>query len=987
MNCHKLMLLLFTLLYMAYSTAQSPAAYKLSELYDFNAKTIYGLHQAQNKHVWIATDQGLFEFDGTVFHKYINSAYQSEYSWIKEDKEGRIWCRNFSGQIFYMENNALRLFKDVKEYTASGLLEFTVTRFPEIYIGTDYGYIVADFHDGSNTRHFQTHDRDKNEYKVLSDKDTIYKESVDIIQSYKDAILYYSNVRRTVNTIQKDCVKVLFTAEKLHFFPFIYANEDDVLLLSENQDRKLQIHSYQSGIIQLMEYEKLPTPAHSAVYYDADLQKYWLGTYNGVFLLDKALQPLANPFLKGNTVSSIIKDHEGNCWMGTLHNGIYIIPSLEVRHLNSSNSMLIRDDIISMEKINRNQLILGDNLGNVYQYNISKNKMVLLFNTGTGLEKITYNPVKDVVHFSNTYGAYDPKTKKLVYPSISNIKAGTIIDSTHFLISLHSGAYITNYETSKDKLPMNALWRQHYKIINRINNGHKISHLLRLREKRSHTNTICKATKMLYVSYSDGLFTYKNAKSHKIIYRDKPLMASVLHPDPEKGVWAGNTEGVLYYIFKNEVTVIATFDTGIRHIRQKDSLLFLGTNKGLIKYNLEQQQTTVINTLDGLPSNTITDLAILSDTVFAATLKGLAKVPVTYSYKNTVAPEVHLTQMTINGHLRDFNTTLKLRPEENNLSFFLTTYALRSQKTFTYAYRIPEADSSWTTTQDNRISFTALRPNVYTFQVKAINEDGMESTQIRQVQFSIAKPFHQKWWFYTLVSIASIAVVSSLFYYRIKQRSLKTKLTDSTLTTLKAQMNPHFIFNTLTAIQSLILKKESNKAHRYLTKFATLIRENLNISEENYVYFYRELELIKTYLQLEELRFGADFEYHIAGTATLHDIKIPPMIIQPFIENAIKHGLLHKSGVKRLRIVFHQGDLLSCTITDNGIGRKASKAINSKRKDKRESFSTSVIKKRFALLRKYYKLDLGFRYMDLEENNIPAGTQVSIKIPYFKDDE
>lgn len=163
-------ILLFVMLRFTICYAQSPVTYNLSELYDFNTKTVYGLYQAKNRHMWIATDHGLFEFDGTVFHQYIHSEYQSEYSWIKEDKQGRIWCRNFAGQIFYIENNTLKLFKDVSEYVGNGLPEFVVARFPEIYIGTDYGYVIADFQSGDTT-HFQTSNYDKNRYKILSKRE------------------------------------------------------------------------------------------------------------------------------------------------------------------------------------------------------------------------------------------------------------------------------------------------------------------------------------------------------------------------------------------------------------------------------------------------------------------------------------------------------------------------------------------------------------------------------------------------------------------------------------------------------------------------------------------------------------------------------------------------------------------------------------------------------------------------------------------------
>lgn len=215
-----------------------------------------------------------------------------------------------------------------------------------------------------------------------------------------------------------------------------------------------------------------------------------------------------------------------------------------------------------------------------------------------------------------------------------------------------------------------------------------------------------------------------------------------------------------------------------------------------------------------------------------------------------------------------------------------------------------------------------------------------------------------------------------------KKLELEKLYRNSELKALKAQMNPHFMFNAMNSIQSLILKGDRDEAYSYLTKLATLIRENLNLSEKNFIYFDQELELLKTYLELEKLRFSNDFEYEIIGIENIEDIKIPAMIIQPFVENAIKHGLLHQTGVKKLQISFEQSDVLTCVVEDNGIGREASEKLKSKNTT-HQSFATNAIAKRFSLFKEYYQMNLGFIYEDITNENIVTGTRVTIKIPFL----
>lgn len=198
------------------------------------------------------------------------------------------------------------------------------------------------------------------------------------------------------------------------------------------------------------------------------------------------------------------------------------------------------------------------------------------------------------------------------------------------------------------------------------------------------------------------------------------------------------------------------------------------------------------------------------------------------------------------------------------------------------------------------------------------------------------------------------------------------------LKSLKAQMNPHFMFNAMNSIQNLVLKGDKHKAYDYLTKFASLIRENLNMSEKSFVSFEEELLLLKKYLELEQFRFRDNFEYEIIGIDAIKEVNIPSMIIQPFVENAIKHGLLHKKkGMKKVSLVFSLNEVLECTITDNGVGMIESKKINKQNHVKRSSLSTTLIQERLTLLKDYYKTNIGFGYEKVKE-----GTKVIIKIPY-----
>lgn len=213
-----------------------------------------------------------------------------------------------------------------------------------------------------------------------------------------------------------------------------------------------------------------------------------------------------------------------------------------------------------------------------------------------------------------------------------------------------------------------------------------------------------------------------------------------------------------------------------------------------------------------------------------------------------------------------------------------------------------------------------------------------------------------------------------------KRLEVEQQYRASELKAIRSQMNPHFIFNALNSIQDLVLKGNIENSYSYITMFSNLVRQTLTYSENEFIEFEQEIKLLELYLSLEKLRFKKDFnfELHVNG---VEDIMLPPFLIQPFIENSLVHGLLHKEGEKKLKVSFDLKEELICTIEDNGVGREKSKAIKERQQKSHDSFSGKAIQKRFEILSNVFKGKFGYTYQDLYDKDEPSGTRIVLIIP------
>jgi len=278
------------------------------------------------------------------------------------------------------------------------------------------------------------------------------------------------------------------------------------------------------------------------------------------------------------------------------------------------------------------------------------------------------------------------------------------------------------------------------------------------------------------------------------------------------------------------------------------------------------------------------------------------------------------------------NAPVFLKPKQNFITIEFSPLQYFETDKIKYTYKLTGVDENWVLADDSfSASYTNLEPGEYTFSIKPAGIDS--ENLIRTFKFTITPPFWHTWWFYSVCILTVSSITVWLIRRRIKtirkEANLKQQILETEMAALRAQMNPHFIFNCLSAIDNLIQNNEKDKATTYLARFAKLIRNILDSSNTTIVPFYKDFETLKLFIELEKLRNGNNFNYELnAGNDLLNgSYSVPPLTIQHFIENAIRHGLRNKeSGARFLQVKASlKEDHIIYTITDNGVGRKEQK--------------------------------------------------------------
>lgn len=338
---------------------------------------------------------------------------------------------------------------------------------------------------------------------------------------------------------------------------------------------------------------------------------------------------------------------------------------------------------------------------------------------------------------------------------------------------------------------------------------------------------------------------------------------------------------------------------------------------------------------------------------------------------------------------------IRLSYRQNFFSFDISAFDYSEADEIEYAYKLEGFDKDWVYIGRQRTgSYTNVPGGDYLLRLKVRNSNGIWNEQGQQIRIHINKPFWETGWFLALAILLTGAVIYLVYSYRVnsvrRQARLRSdyeiKLNELENSALRTQMNPHFIFNSLNTINSFINSNERERANQYISKFSRLIRLILDHSREKKISLTNELEVVNLYVQLEQIRFEYKFNYEISigEGITTDDLEVPPLIIQPFVENAILHGLLPlaSGGLLHIKVYRNDGHLL-LLIEDNGIGRQQAKKHKLPAQEKHKSHGIDITLKRIELFNKEHHFEGRVTLIDLkEEAGNAAGTRVEIPLAW-----
>jgi len=509
-------------------------------------------------------------------------------------------------------------------------------------------------------------------------------------------------------------------------------------------------------------------------------------------------------------------------------------------------------------------------------------------------------------------------------------------------IWLLGNAYLYSYDAARDRfVPY---------FFSRDSAGYSPSDMV---EKKDGSLLIASAVGLIQLNPNTGNYNYIHSP---LLDKDDYVNAVCL--DEDDNAWYITDEHLVHYNFSNNIFTIYGKQDGLDITDGLYMLRYVGHNKLLLGQH------------DKI-------------TVFTAS----------QSVQKSRVPGLLITGITVNDSLLNNtrpNNKLVLNYNQNkiNIAFACVNYNRPEQNI--YAYRLKNTGAAWAYTRQGSVSYANLSPGHYTFEVKAANYARVWSN-VAAFEVVIKPPFWQTLWFATLMLCLAVSGTYMVFRWRLdnvrKEEKIKTalnqKMAQLEMKALRAQMNPHFVFNSLSSIQESIVTGKTEAASKYLSKFSKLIRLILENSGRQFIPVKTEIDLLTLYLELESFRFE-NFTYtlSIAPQIDVHFTTIPGMVIQPFIENAIKHGLAKKKDNKHVKIdIDKQGGQLVAIVEDNGVGRVNAAAMKQAEKADHHSMGINITEERLQLLGAQPGGPAATITDLYDEDGNAAGTYVKIILP------
>lgn len=940
---------------------------------------VYRIIQDKQGFIWFSTDAGVCRFNGRTIRCYTtadglpdNTVFD-----LLEDNQGRIWMNCFNGTICYFEKGkfiipkgALLLRNKLKERSTI-VTSIQFDKEQTLWIGTS---------------NFPCALKKSNNYSSISD--------IGAINDTANALIFELNNGKTIESVNFSIpqkVKNLESDNRFYFqikpynrpailsFVSIPTPYNPKLFSLHTKDNRL-LFSYKS---KLFEYRNGSIIEHSFPKTIISIQEdqegnTWVGLARGgvYFFENGILTGKPQVFLKDFSVSHMLFDNENGIWASTFEKGIFYAPFLN--YFIFSSQAELSSSIAGITSFG-NHIYVATSSNFIYAIDKANQVKELPYYKEANLQtKINFYPIQGQLMVSGSLlTSFDTLTQKFTYLKGSQNQfyfAGAVGQGSNGRIAFVAQGMF--YEIEKDKA------------------NFKIS----LPERA--TTLFLSADSQQYVGTLNGLFVRKGNKfelvensvlAHERINHITGDNKRVYVCTKNKGVFileSGNWSAL------NKLTGLASDICNYALVDNYDTV-WIATNKGISFFN--SNNPTKIKTLtisNGLPTNEISSLARSENQLFVATRDGLCRIDLSKKYFNTTAPEIYISKVVDNTKNLQIENNSLLEYKQNTLRFFVECPSYKKHFSPGYMYTLKGFSDSVYYSENEILEFQNLEPGDYTLEVRGINNNEVYSKSAALFKFKIKRPYWSSVWF-VLLMIALLAAVVYLFViWRIsrirKQEELKSELNamlnESRMAALQAQMNPHFIFNAINSIQSFILNNETQFAYDYLAKFAKLVRLVLNNSKQSLLALKTEIETLELYVQMEKIRFKNSFNFEVKFKDEEEDyseVKIPVMLIQPFIENSIWHGIMPiKEKVNgKIELRFSLNDTsLEVEIEDNGIGYNQAQALRTDKNHK--SLGIQLVQERLALLDSKYKSQARIEILDLKEISVnKSGTLVKITIP------
>jgi ligand-binding sensor domain-containing protein len=1003
----------------------------------------------QEGYIWAGTTDGLNRYDGARFVVFKNdptdkqSLIHNNIISICEDKDGYIWAATNSGISRY--NKTTNTFEsyllepvDPKDFHFNAVTNIICDRRGTIWATSLNGF----YEFIPSQRQFKAYKHHPANLVSIS-SNYIPRNSLveDPLQPYlwvgtKNGLNYFDTERKIFFNYRNNPQRLpIFINDEA--FPLAIDKQNHLVYGDYHFDKlvtfSLVTHQVTYADDVIMNNYKGRFTNLTTLFFDASNNMWANAWYDNYMIYFKeavtgALYPVKHEQTNPSSIGSdffwdAIQTRDGTIYIGGLHGISVYNPSLAYYRTYEPSKQFPKLDSYTvfqtMVEDDNGKLWIGNDGEGLFSYDFISNTYEHFSLPGSGEHGILTNKVQHISYINKEIWV---STLKGIYIFNPANKTFQLYNPLPAHEGLPQSAINWSYQDCKGNIWFNVNWQYLYKYspaqdtFKKYNFDGQFIHASRT--TRIKTVDEDKNGNVWFGTHSGRLYQYtlENERITGYTLRFKQALASVQHPISELEI---DEQGIIW--IATEGSGLVKFDPAskkVRSWRQSDGMV-LDVVKSLI---IDPQQRIWIGSFEGatifdLRTETIINpklnygqqennfrswgkCLLRNGNIVYANLNNFIVIdPSKITHQQDMLRPV-VSGITIFEKLRPLYqhiSAIELSYLENFFTINFSSLAAIPETAIEYAYQLESYDSDWVSgISRNFATYTDVKGGNYVFKVKARYKDGTWSKPA-QLLLHIKPPFWETWWFRTTV----FASLTLLIAYGAKIREkrllkierdkieLRERIASSEMKALRSQMNPHFLYNSLNAIRLFVLQNDSDNAEKYLVKFARLMRLILDNSRQEWVSLPSELQQLKLYMDLEQLRFNHKFDYtiQIPDSLSLEQVLIPPMIIQPYIENAILHGIAHKKTKGHIHVSIALGvDCLKCIVEDDGVGRKITQEIKRKSIPSHKSVGLQVTEERLLLISHHKGRKGSVQIDDLyDENKEPLGTKVSIELPFIEE--